>query len=115
MGRTILVFLIFVIYSSCQSSSGTAFNRQGQLIFTRHARCRMDCRHITVKEIHEILDNGSINYAKSEPNATPDPKWAMEGFTNEHQHLRIIIAPEGEKLIVITCIELGVEWECDCN
>jgi len=75
----------------------------------------MDCRHITQKEIHEILDVGTINYVKSEPDARPDPKWAVEGYTVEHQHLRIIIAPEAEKLIVITCIELGVEWSCQCN
>jgi hypothetical protein len=75
----------------------------------------MDCRHITAKEIHEILDGGTINYAKSEPNARPDPRYALEGYTAEQQHLRIIIAPEGRKLIIITCIELGVEWTCDCK
>jgi Domain of unknown function (DUF4258) len=97
------------------SSANDPFDRHGQLIFTKHARCRMDCRHITPDEIHEILDEGTINYAKSEPDARPDPKYAVEGYTAEHQHLRIVIAPEQEKLIVITCIELGVEWSCDCN
>ena len=91
------------------------FNRHARLIFTRHARCRMDCRHITAKEIAEILDEGTINYTKSEPYALPDPKWAVEGFTAEQQHVRIIVAPEQGKLIIITCIELGVEWPCHCN
>ncbi|MDP4250768.1 MAG: DUF4258 domain-containing protein [Bacteroidota bacterium] len=91
------------------------FNRNGRLIFTRHARCRMDCRHITKQEIQEVLDSGTINYAKSEPYAKPDPKYAVEANTAEHQHLRIVIAPSGEKLIVITCIELNVEWQCHCN
>lgn len=91
------------------------FDRNGQLIFTKHARCRMDCRHITSKEIHEILNGGTINYTKSEPEARPDPKYAVEGYTAEQQHLRIIIAPEDHKLIVITCMELGVEWTCHCN
>lgn len=91
------------------------FDPNGELIFTRHARCRMDCRHITAREIHEVLDNGNINYGKSEPESRPDPKYAVEGYTAEQQHLRIIIAPENAKLIVITCIELGVEWSCHCN
>ena len=91
------------------------FNRHGRLIFTRHARCRMDCRHITKKEILEVLDSGTINYAKSEPDAKPDPKYAVEDYTDEHQHLRIIVAPSDDKLIVITCIELDVEWQCHCN
>ncbi len=96
-------------------SERVPFDRNGELIFTKHARCRMDCRHITAKEIHEILDGGTVNYAKSEPNGHPDPKYAVEGYTHEQQHLRIIIAPENQKLIVITCIELGVEWTCHCN
>ncbi len=99
---------------ACQSPEDP-FNRYGELVFTRHARCRMDCRHITVQEIKEILDKGSINYSKSEPDAHPDPKYAIEGYSAEQQHLRIIVAPEREKLIIITCIELGVEWTCHCN
>ena len=43
----------------------------------------------------------------------PNRQW--RDYTDEHQHLRIIVAPEAEKLIVITCIELGVEWTCHCN
>jgi hypothetical protein len=105
---------VFFFFGSCRSGN-EPFDRHGYLILTKHARCRMDCRHITQKEIREILDEGTINYAKSEPDAHPDPKYAIEGFTDEKQHLRIIIAPEGPKLIVITCIELGVEWQCDCN
>ena len=95
--------------------SGLPFDPHARLVLTRHARCRMDCRHITTKEIHEILDSGTINYSKSELDARPDPKYAMEGFTSERQHLRIILAPEGEKLIIITCMELGVEWVCSCD
>lgn len=75
----------------------------------------MDCRHITTREIQEILGNGQINFAKSDPQGRPDPKWAVEGYTDEGQHLRIIVAPEPGKLIIITCIELGVEWSCACN
>jgi hypothetical protein len=120
--------LIFSLLTACHSadphreknslvpaSATDPFDRHGRLIYTKHARCRMDCRHITPKEIHEILDEGTINYAKSEPDAMPDPKYAVEGHTAEQQHLRIVIAQENEKLIVITCIELGVEWQCDCR
>jgi len=81
----------------------------------------MDCRHITEKEIREILEQGEINYKKSEPDSHPDPKYAMEGYTQEGQHLRIVFAvPNGRRagessLVVVTCIELGVEWQCDCH
>ena len=75
----------------------------------------MGCRLITETEIREILENGTIDYRKSEPDAKPDPKYALEGNTNEGQHLRIIFAPSQRGLVVITCIELGVEWKCDCD
>jgi Domain of unknown function (DUF4258) len=118
------LFIFFGLFVSCHSSDSggksnnvgnSPFDRHGQIILTKHARCRMDCRHITMVEIHEILDNGTINYDKSEPYSHPDPKYALEGYTEEKQHLRIIVAPENEKLIIVTCIELGVEWQCDCN
>ena len=75
----------------------------------------MGCRHITEYEIREILEKGSINYEKSDPNGLPDPKYALEGYTRESQHLRVIFAPARNGLVVVTCIELGVEWRCDCN
>src|SRR5450432_1581994 len=91
------LLLILSLFLSCNSSvpdpakngpsprisKNEPFNRRGELVFTKHARCRMDCRHITSKEIHEILDNGTINYGKSEPDGKTDYKWAVEGVTNE--------------------------------
>src|SRR5882672_3929884 len=129
MRRISALILIFSLFTSCRSpvpepakndSSAKVIGREpidrhAELIFTKHARCRMDCRHITPKEIHEVLDIGTINYGKSEPDARPDPKYAVEGYTAEQQHLRIVVATENAKLIVITCIELGVEWSCHCN
>ncbi|MHA4807010.1 DUF4258 domain-containing protein [Flavitalea flava] len=91
-------------------------DRQAEhLIYTRHARCRMGCRHITEVEIREILQNGEINYHKSELRSHPDPKYALEGHTKEGQHLRVVFAPSDRGLVVITCIELGIEWQCDCH
>jgi Domain of unknown function (DUF4258) len=127
MHRIWRLLLIFPLFFSCHSrlpdSNGSdhgvtnhePFDRHADLVFTKHARCRMDCRHITSTEIHEVLDNGIINYGKSDPDSRPDPKYAVEGYTAEQQHLRIIVAPENAKLIIITCIELGVEWSCHCN
>jgi hypothetical protein len=128
MGRFIQLLLCIAFIFGCHSVSpdpakngpdhgntNEPFDRRAMLIFTKHARCRMDCRHITAREIHEVLDNGIINYNKSEPDSRPDPKYAVEGYTAEQQHLRIIVAPEDAKLIIITCIELGVEWNCHCN
>lgn len=87
----------------------------GELRFSRHARCRMDCRHIDESEVREILQKGTINYAKSEPEARPDPKYAYEGRTHDGQQVRIIIAKAPAKWVVVTVIDLKQEWQCACE
>ena len=118
--RLALYWLMFpILLLSCgQATNNTSepINRhEAHLIYTHHAHCRMDCRHITEMEIREILEKGEINYAKSEPGGHPDPKYALDGYTKEGQHLRVVFAPTNRGLLVITCIDIGVEWHCDCN
>lgn len=92
------------------------FNRRTEkLIFTKHARCRMGCRHIDEAEVRDILLNGRINERKSEPAARPDPKYALEGKTKDGQEVRIIFAPGDRGMVVITVIDLDTEWPCDCK
>ncbi len=85
------------------------------LIFTKHAKCRMGCRDITEAEIEAILQNGKLNPSRSDPNGKPDPKFAVEGFSNDGQHLRVIFAASSRGMVVITCIDLEKEWKCDCR
>lgn len=85
------------------------------LILTRHAKCRMECRHINSNELQEILHDGKLNEAKTEQDSR-GPKYALEGYTQEHQHLRVVFAPEGNDVVVVTCIDLDNEWPCpDCK
>ena len=98
------------------TETGSTLNRNDdRIILTNHARCRMDCRHITKDEIKEILHNGNINYDKSDPDDTRGPEYALEGYTHEHQHLRVVFSPADDGLVVVTCIDLDNEWHCDCN
>lgn len=86
-----------------------------RLIYTKHARCRMDCRHIDESEVQEILQKGRINYRKSEPAGRPDPKYAFEGTTHDGQQVRIVFAPAKRGMVVITVIDLETDWTCDCK
>ncbi len=98
------------------SSNNTEFNRNEKLVLTKHARCRMDCRHITENEIEEIVHDGKINDDKSETSQSHSSKYALEGYTKLNQHLRIVVTPENDGLVVITCIDLDKEWTCpSCN
>jgi hypothetical protein len=84
--------------------------------YSKHARCRMECRHIDESEVKEILQTGKINYGKSEIGDNPDckRKYAVEGKTHDNQRVRIIFAPCQSEVTVVTVIDLGTEWTCDC-
>jgi hypothetical protein len=86
-----------------------------RIIYTRHAKCRMDCRNIDVAEVEEILQNGEINYGKSDLRSDPDPKYALEGRTPDGQNVRIVFANSPRGPVVITVIDLGKEWACNCT
>lgn len=66
-------------------------------------------------EIKEILKNGNINVAKSGIGSKGDSTYALDGYSLEKQHIRLVVAPENRGLVVITCIDLDKEWQCDCN
>jgi Domain of unknown function (DUF4258) len=84
--------------------------------YSKHARCRMDCRHIDEAEVKQIIKDGKINYAKSELNVEDcKKKYAVEGNTKDKQKVRIIFAPCADEVTVVTVIDLGNEWVCDCE
>jgi hypothetical protein len=84
-----------------------------EYFFTKHARCRMECRHITQKEVKEIVRKADVNYAKSDLKAAAGPKYALEGYTSkDRQHVRIIVAPKQKHLSIVTVIDLDEDWNC---
>ena len=91
------------------------FNRNAtDIIFSKHARCRMDCRKIDESEVKEILKNGKINHKKMQSDKR-GKTYPIEGYTDDKQHVRIVFAPKGEALVVVTVIDLETEWKCDCK
>ena len=91
------------------------FNRNtDKLIFSKHAKCRMDCRKIDESEIKEILKNGMVNYKKIQ-NDKRGKTYPVEGYTHDKQHVRIVFAPKDDGLVVVTVIDLGTEWACNCK
>ncbi|MEO5648888.1 MAG: DUF4258 domain-containing protein [Ginsengibacter sp.] len=117
------VFVIFLIIKGIgwyQLSNNTttneyAYRNTANLVLTKHVRCRMGCRDITVEEIKEIIEKGKVNYSKSGLGSRGDSTFALEGYSNQMQHIRVIVAPANDGLVVITCIDLDKEWPCNCN
>ena len=91
------------------------FNRNtNNIIFSKHAKCRMDCREIDESEVKEILKNGRINYKKIQSDKR-GKTYPVEGYTHDKQHVRIVFAPKGDGLVVVTVIDLETEWACNCK
>lgn len=92
-------------------------NRNPAVInYSRHARCRMNCRHISEAEVKDVLQKGKVNYTKSDLKGEECKKrYAVEGNTKDNQKVRIIFAPCNDEVTVVTVIDLGKEWACDCE
>lgn len=97
------------------SGGDYGLDRADKVVYTRHARCRMGCRHITGEEIDEIIASGKINRGKSDLSDKPCPTIALEGYSHENQHIRVVVATCGDELRVVTCIDLDKDWPCDCD
>ncbi|WP_222164947.1 DUF4258 domain-containing protein [Edaphocola aurantiacus] len=96
-------------------SGQTVIAPDAPLQYTKHARCRMDCRGISEAEVREVLREGHINYQKSDLNDTPCPTYAIEDRVAEGQDLRIVFGICDQSVKVITCIDLSEEHDCACS
>lgn len=88
--------------------------RIAYLKYSSHAKCRMDCRRISQAEVEEIMQDGKINYRKSDLDNSRCPRYALEGRTSDEQRVRIVYAQCNESTTVVTVIDLEKEWSCDC-
>ena len=113
----IVLFLLFVfLYKRWhEPAQKEAFDRHpSHLYYTKHALCRMNCRHISTQEIEEIMQSGIINLNMSDRNDKPCPTYAVQGETSEGNSLRIIFAQCNDETKVVTCYNLKKDFECHC-
>ena len=129
----ILAIALFFIKRCSESSSSSSKNktttgstpaevnrdrgfdrRVSYLQYSNHAKCRMECRHITQSEVEETMRDGTINYRKSDVQNARCPRYAIEGQTTDGQHVRIVFAQCDNYTEVVTVIDLDTEWTCDC-
>jgi hypothetical protein len=82
---------------------------------TKHGSCRMVCRKLDAYEIQEVISKGRINKRKSYPNSKPCPTVAYEGFTVDGQKARVVLGTCENDIKVVTVIDLGQDWQCNCR
>lgn len=104
-------------YNAPTANQGTGGldRNPANLFYTKHAKCRMKCRHITQREVADILVKGTINYNKSDLQDARGPKYAVEGKTDDGQKVRIIFAPNSKHISVVTVIDLVEDFACSCD
>ncbi len=111
--------IICIFLFSCKEEKKLSVSKQSyqtqELIYTKHALCRMDCRHIDKSEVLEVIALNKINPLKSNSDSHPCPTIAYEGQTHDSQNIRIIIADCDTHDKVVTVIDLDTEWECSCK
>jgi len=107
--------------SNNNGGSNTVVNRDrgfdrriSYLEYSNHAKCRMGCRKISQTEVEDMMQNGKINYNKSDLQNARCPRYAIEGITKDNQRVRIVFAQCNDKTEVVTVIDLDTEWTCDC-
>jgi len=112
----LLVLLIFATFKwHLWEPQKERFNRHpAHMVYTHHAQCRMDCRHISKEDINEIMLKGSIRLNKTNLYDKPCPTYALEGYTSDHEDIRVIFAQCDTVTKVVTCYNLHREFVCDC-
>ena len=112
----VLLLLLVSIYKRWQEPTRhEAFDRHpSHLYYTKHALCRMDCRHISREDIGEIMQKGIINFNKSDRRDRPCPTFALQGETDDGEKIRVIFAQCADETKVITCYNLEQDFECHC-
>ena len=101
--------------SASEVDRNRGFDRRiAHLEYSKHAKCRMQCRRISQAEVEEIMQGGKINYNKSDLQNATCPRYALEGITGDNQKTRIVFAQGNDNTTVVTVIDLDTEWSCDC-
>lgn len=112
----VLILLFVFVYKRWQEPvRKEVFDRHpAHVYYTKHALCRMDCRHISKTEIEEIMHDGIINFNKSNGNDRPCPTFALQGETTQGDKLRVIFAQCSDETKIVTCYNLEKDFECHC-
>ncbi|MBK8591054.1 MAG: DUF4258 domain-containing protein [Sandaracinaceae bacterium] len=87
---------------------------QKPLRYTQHGRCRMACRHITEAEVEALLEDGHIAPDRTRTDGEC-VSYAVEGHTDDGQEVRIVYADCDRETRVVTTIDLGRDWPCECR
>jgi hypothetical protein len=117
---TLIIILFILAYAALrwhvlEPHKKEIFDRHpAHLVYTHHALCRMDCRHISKEDITYIMHKGIIFLNKTNLHDRPCPTFALQGYTKGNEDIRVIFAQCDSVTKVITCYNLHKEFTCHC-
>ncbi|CAG9461178.1 unnamed protein product [Pedinophyceae sp. YPF-701] len=84
------------------------------LQWTDHGVCRMDCRHISEKEVIDTLRTGRINRRKSEMRSRPCPKYVVDARVGDakRKNVQCVFSGCADVTRVVTVIDKDFDWPC---
>lgn len=111
----VILFAIALIFRWQESVRKEAFNRNPkELVYTKHALCRMDCREISKEDIDEVIKKGAINFNRSNRREAPCPVFAIQARISSGEYLRVIFAQCDDVTKVVTGYNLEQDFDCYC-
>ena len=107
-----ILFLLACFSSSAPPRQTPADTlRHNPLKLTRHARERMDCRHISRQEVERIQKHGK-NIPKRARTDGACPSFAFEGPDDDGGSIRVVFAACPGITKVVTAIDLDDSFKC---
>lgn len=97
-----------------QAADPMAALRAKPLALTRHARCRMACRHFDEAEVRAFLASARWDPERSRDDGAC-PSHAFEGQTRDGQRARMVFADCPDEAKLVTAIDLDTDWPCECE
>lgn len=98
-----------------QNNDEWQINSTTKITYSKHAKCRMECRFIDEDEVREILIKKNINHDRTRINEKGESV-AFEGITHDNQKVRIVAAKKSQNQIhIVTVIDLEQKWHCECD
>lgn len=121
--RYILRFVMLLVISFAwyakdnpkKASNNKGIESKRELIYTKHALCRMNCREISKQDVNLVFKNGELNQFKSKPNDKPCPTFAYESKDDEGDNLRVVVAYCEKVSKLVTVINLDKKFNCNCR
>lgn len=114
-----LLLSVFFKERACMSSPATLKLKelQSQTIqYTEYSKCLMACEGITEEDIKHLLNNGSITYGKSNPQAKPYPLYSIEGNTANGKAMELISADNDSITVIMKMTIPGTKMDfCSCE